>query len=104
MVEYWLWLLLFSQGGHGHSHGYNTPCHFTSFPTLYIQQDPTIYTTSNALSTLTNTDTYSTISAQVYVNVSIPTTRGETHNNVGLCEIDMMNHTFTRDTVVYATN
>ena len=72
-----------NQRGRGSGHGYYNPCQLTSIPTLYIQQAPTTNTTTNALSTVTNTDTSSTIPNQEYVITQMNTNRGETNS----CEL-----------------
>ena len=77
--------------------------------TLNIQQAPVTNTTTDALSTVTNTDTSSTIPNQVYVITQMNSNRGETNshwlfNYFIFFDTDMRNYTFNYDTVVCETN
>ena len=78
-------------------------------PTLYIQQDPASNTSTDALSTVTNTDTSSTMPNQAYIIKPMNTNRGDTnshwlYHDVVSCDTDMKIHTINCDTVVCETN
>ena len=66
-----------NQRGRGSGCGYYNPRQLTSVPTLYIQQGPATNTTTDALSTVTNTDTSSIIPNQEYTITQMNTNRGE---------------------------
>ena len=63
--------------GFGRGRGsFNVPCLTNPFPTLYIQQAPTNVPT-DALSTVTNTDTSSVVPTPTYVVKHVNNNRGE---------------------------
>ena len=102
-------LYYYNQQGRKSGCGYYNPSQLTSLPTLYIQQAPATNTiTTDALSTVTNTDTSSNIPNQEYTITQMNTNRGEInsrelYNNVVFCDTDMRNHNFNCDTVVRKT-
>ena len=98
-----------NQRGRRSGRGYYNPRQLTSVPTLYIQQAPTTNTTTDALSTVTNTDTSSIIPNQEYTITQMNTNRGEInshelYDDVVFCDTDMRNHNINCDTVVRETN
>ena len=71
--------------------------------------DLTTNTTTDALSTITSTDTSSIIPNQEYTITQMNTNRGEInsrelYDNVVFCDTDMKNHNINCDTVVHETN
>ena len=82
--------------GYGQGHGsYHVPCLTNPFPTLFIQQAPTI-APPNALSTVTNTDTSSVIPTQTYEGIPMNINRGEKdsqrlYDNVVYCKAVYIN-------------
>ena len=77
--------------GFGRGRGsFNVPCLTNPFPTLYIQQAPTNVPT-DALSTVTNTDTSSVVPNPTYVVKHVNNKRGEKnsqwlYDNAVYCE------------------
>ena len=74
---------------------YKVPCLTNPFPTLFIQQAPTI-APPNALSTVTNTHTYSVIPIQTYIVIPMNIIRGEKnsqrlYNKVVYCKAVYIN-------------
>ena len=98
----------YNQGGWRFGQGYSNHCQLTSIPTLYLQQDPATNTSADVLSTVTNTDTSSTIPKQTYIVKPININRGEKnscelYDNVNFCDTDMKICIINCDTVVLET-
>ena len=99
----------YNQRGWGIGCGYYNPCQQTTLPTLYIQQAPVTKTTTDALSTITNTDTSSAILNQKYGIKLMNSNRGETnshelYDNVVFYDTDMRNHNINCNTLICKTN